>query len=105
MNVIVHGQVLMILMNFFVDDRWKHDRTFFNSSFNTQMVKTFVPTFIQATNRMMLKMKAFNKNPFDVLKLTELCAIEMISATSFGLNIESPCNEVLFEGFLNAVKM
>lgn len=95
----------MVFKNFFVDDRWKHDRTFFNSSFNTQMVKTFVPTFIQATNRMMMKMKAFNEKPFDVLKLTELCAIEMISATSFGLNIESPSNQILFEGFLNAVKM
>lgn len=54
---------------------------------------------------MMTKMKAFNEKPFDVLKLTELCAIEMISATSFGLNIESPSNEILFKGFLNAVKM
>ncbi|CAO1429914.1 unnamed protein product [Diamesa serratosioi] len=87
------------------NERWKHDRTFFNSSFNTQMVKTFIPTFIQATNRMMIKIEAFNNKPFDVLKIAELCAIEMITATSFGLNIESPRNEVLFQRFLTAVKI
>lgn len=93
------------MKTFFEDNRWKHDRTFFNSSFNTQMVKTFIPTFIEATNRMMMKIKAFHETSFDILKLTELCAVEMISATSFGLNIGNPRNEIFFKGFLNAVKM
>lgn len=69
------------------------------------MVKSFIPTFVQATNRMIMKMEAFNGKEFDLLKLTERCTIEMISATSFGLEIESPGNEILFERFLNAVKM
>lgn len=88
-----------------LDERWRHDRTFFNSSFSGQIIKSFIPTFVQATNRMIMKMAAFNGMEFDVLKLTELCAIEMISATSFGLEIECPGNDVLFERFLNAVKM
>ncbi|CAO1396485.1 unnamed protein product [Diamesa serratosioi] len=85
--------------------KWKHDRKIFNQSFNIQVVKNSIPTFNLATNRMIEKIANHQSPVLNLLEFTENCSIEMITASSLGLDIEDPENEKIFKGYQKVLNL
>ena len=68
-------------------------------------MRNSIPTFILATDRMIAKIDSHRNDVFNLLELTENCAIEMITASSLGLDIEDPDNDKIFKGYQKVLNL
>ncbi|CAO1411007.1 unnamed protein product [Diamesa serratosioi] len=72
-------------------DVWKIHRKSLNYSFNLKILQTFIPIFIENSQKLIddLMVNVAKKKEFDMLSYTTKCALNMICGTSFGLDIKN----------------
>lgn len=85
------------------DDVWKIHRKSLNYSFNLKILQTFIPMFIDNAQKLCdeLSVNVDRKKQFDMLAYTSKSALNMICATSFGLDIK---NAVLTDDVFHALE-
>jgi cytochrome P450 len=78
------------LINFFSllsDDSWENHRKILEYSFTQDVIQSFVPTFIESTDKMLETLDELeDKTKVDIFKITSRCSLTMVLSTSFGLS-------------------
>lgn len=89
--------VLIIL-----DELWQKDRKALECLFMPQIVKGFVPIFVDCADQMLESLKTIDdKNCVDIFSVTSRCSLTMVLSTSFGM---SAANVQFNEEILKAVE-
>ncbi|CRK99374.1 CLUMA_CG012597, isoform A [Clunio marinus] len=86
-----------------INDVWKIHRKSLNYSFNLKILQTFIPIFIENSEKLVcdLEVNLSKKKEFDMLSFTTKSALNMICGTSFGLDIK---NAVMTDDVFHALE-
>ncbi|KAG5681628.1 hypothetical protein PVAND_011044 [Polypedilum vanderplanki] len=87
-------------------DVWKIHRKSLNYSFNLKILQTFIPIFIENSQKLVndLAVNIGKKKEFDLLHYSTKTALNMICGTSFGLDIKNVDTTVLGDDVFNALE-
>lgn len=80
------------LITFIIDDQWLNDRRARNKYFVPKMIRSYITSFSNCADLLIEKMihlKADDNQKFDLLPHLELCSVQGVCSTFFGIDLDS----------------
>lgn len=77
----------ILKLKFFSDDSWEIHRKFMECSFKQNIIKSFIPVFVDSADQMLASLaEVEDRSKVDIFKFTSRCALTMVLSTSFGMS-------------------
>ena len=84
---------------------WKDHRKFFNYSFNTKILQSFIPTFVEHSKLLVERLSKNNDNEFDLLPLCKKLSFDILCSTSLGTDMTDYSQNELYDKVFTAFEM
>ena len=84
---------------------WKNHRKFFNYCFNTKILQSFVPTFVQHSQIFVKSLSKEIGNEFDLMPLCKKISFDILCSTSLGTEMIDYSKSSLYHEIFTSFEM